>query len=63
MKEVLKEITLEIQNLENESFTGSEFDYCERAGYIKGLKCAVEKMKKYETKESTSNKIQVCPQS
>jgi hypothetical protein len=61
MKEdLLKTINLEIQDLESEAFTGSEFDYCERAGYIKGLKSVVDKIEKYEIKKSTSNKIQVC---
>lgn len=57
MKEIIEELDLEIQTLESEAFVGSEFEYCEKAGYIKGLKDAVKKIKEYETKESPSNKV------
>lgn len=57
MKEIIENLNLEIQTLESEAFVGSEFEYCEKAGYIKGLKYVVKKIKEYETKESTSDKI------
>jgi len=57
MKEIIENLNLEIQTLESEAFVGSEFEYCEKAGYIKGLKDAVKKIKEYDNKKPTSDKV------